>query len=486
MATKNSASDAKRLIDIALAAELFHDSNGRTYATYRANPQYQETWALQSSEFKAHLHRIFYTDTDRTPADGIVQQALCTLQGKALHDGPERNVHVRLAEHEGSIWYDLCTPDWQIAHITTDAIQLCKYDECPVRFRRPKGALPLVLPQKPAPGEPYPLFELWGFMNIGTSDNWVMMMSWLLACLHPTGPYPILVVQGPAGSTKSCTMRYLRALVDPNVAPLRSPFRSDQELMIAACNSRVVAIDNLSSLTVAQSDALCRLATGGGFSSRELYTDGNEFILEASRPVILGGIDDFATRDDLLDRALLVTLPPMNDRERRTEGALDEQFMGMAGRCFWHLLWATQDALLHRYSAHSHGLPRMADFASWIIGAEDRMPWETGGFLVAYDHNRGAAREMGLSSVSIARPLLEYAKAQLSFSMPAEDLLNQLNATADFALRRRNDWPASPLQLGNQIRRASQALKELGCTIQFRRASGRRLITCRYSPTTAA
>lgn len=472
--------DSKRLVDIGAAAELFHDPSGRTYVTYRADAQYQETWSLKSSQFRAHLSRLFYIATDRTPTDGDVTRALLTLEGKALHDGPEHPVNVRLAHHDGVIYYDLCTPDWKVMRIAPNGLQLCEYDECPVRFRRPKGAKPLVLPQAPPPSASFPLYDLWGFLNIGTRDNWVMMMSWLLACMHPTGPYPILVVQGPAGSTKSCTMRYLRLLVDPNTAPVRGPFRSDQELMISAANSRVVAIDNLSSLTTAQSDSLCRLATGGGFSSRELYTDGEEFLLAASRPVILGGIDDFVTRDDLLDRALLVTLPSMTDRNRRTEDSLDAQFAGMSGRCLWHLFWAVQDALIHRDQAYAHGLPRMADFASWILGAEDRMPWDTGEFLSAYGNNRQFAREMGLASVSITRPLVAFAKQAIQFEMTAEDLLSQLNFIAEHAVRRHVDWPVSPLQLGNQIRRASGALKEMGCNIRFRRSAGARLITCRY------
>ena len=43
--------------------------------------------------------------------------------------------------------------------------------------------------------------------------------------------------------------------------------------MIAATSSWVLAYDNLSGLAPAMSDALCRMATGGGLSVRELYTN---------------------------------------------------------------------------------------------------------------------------------------------------------------------------------------------------------------------
>ena len=61
--------------------------------------------------------------------------------------------------------------------------------------------------------------------------------------------------------------------------------------MIAATNGWVVALDNLSHLSTWLSDALCRLATGGGFSTRELYTHDEEKLFDAQRPVILNGIE---------------------------------------------------------------------------------------------------------------------------------------------------------------------------------------------------
>ena len=56
------------------------------------------------------------------------------------------------------------------------------------------------------------------------------------------------------------------------------------------------------------SDALCRLATGGGHSARTLYTDLEEISLAVKRPVILNGIEDVATRPDLAERALQIEL----------------------------------------------------------------------------------------------------------------------------------------------------------------------------------
>jgi hypothetical protein len=70
----------------------------------------------------------------------------------------------------------------------------------------------------------------------------------------------------------------LKALVDPNVAPVRALPREERELMIAANNSYLLAFDNLSGLPAWLSDGLCRLASGGSFAVRQLYTDDEEVL----------------------------------------------------------------------------------------------------------------------------------------------------------------------------------------------------------------
>ena len=43
-------------------------------------------------------------------------------------------------------------------------------------------------------------------------------------------------------------------------------------------------------LTVELSDNLSVLATGGGFAVRQLYTNADEHLFQASRPIVLNGI----------------------------------------------------------------------------------------------------------------------------------------------------------------------------------------------------
>ena len=141
------------------------------------------------------------------------------------------------------------------------------------------------------------------FLNLASDDDFNLAVAWLLAALRPTGPYPVLVLTGEQGSAKSTCARMLRALVDPHEAALRAPPRNEHELFIAARNAHVLAFDNLSTVLAWLSDALCRLSTGAGFAARKLYTDDEESVISAERPVLLNSIDAVVTRGDLADRA---------------------------------------------------------------------------------------------------------------------------------------------------------------------------------------
>ena len=94
----------------------------------------------------------------------------------------------------------------------------------------------------------------------------------------------------------------------------------------AATNSHVLTFDNVSGLPSWISDTLCRLATGGGFAVRQLYTDQDEVIFDATRPVILNGIEDIVTRPDLADRGVFLRLKPIPEESRRTEDELWQAF----------------------------------------------------------------------------------------------------------------------------------------------------------------
>ncbi len=88
----------------------------------------------------------------------------------------------------------------------------------------------------------------------------------------------------------------------------------------------MLAYDNLPSVPSWLSDALCRLATGGGFATRMLHTDKDEMIFEASRPIILNGIPLLTDRADLADRAVTIHLAAIPEELRQPEDEIGTLF----------------------------------------------------------------------------------------------------------------------------------------------------------------
>ena len=159
----------------------------------------------------------------------------------------------------------------------------------PVRYVRPRGLLPV--PRSVAGGC---IDDLRPLVNVEDDAQFRLLVAWLVAAQRGRGPFPILCVQGEHGSAKSTCSRFVRHLVDPKKPILRSLPKDERDLAVAARASHALAFDNLSGLPTWLSDALCRVATGGGFATRSLYTNDEETIFDFVRPLILNGIDDVA------------------------------------------------------------------------------------------------------------------------------------------------------------------------------------------------
>lgn len=254
-------------------------------------------------------------------------------------------------------------------------------DNPSVRFRRAAGMKPLPIPVAGGSVE-----MLHPFLNLKSDADFVLVITWMLAVLRDRGPYPVIVLSGEQGSAKSTFCAILRSLLDPNTAPLRALPRDDRDLFIAASNAHVIAFDNLSGLPAWISDTLCRLAAGGGFAVRQLYTDEDEVLFDAARPIILNGIEDIVTRPDLADRAILLTLEPIPEKRRRPEKELWAAFEVDRPRILGALLDAVAEGLKRLPETRLERLPRMADFALWATACETVL-WRAGTFWEAYRGN---------------------------------------------------------------------------------------------------
>jgi hypothetical protein len=456
------------LAEPALAG-LFHTSTGTAFADIAVNG-HRQTWPIRGSRFRAWLRRCHYEETGTALDAGVIRSTLDLLEARALFDAPERAVFVRIAEQGGCIYLDLADEQWRAVEIGPDGWRVT--GSPPVRFRRPTGMLPIRAPERGGSVE-----ALSPYINLQSRNDFVLIVAWLLATFRFGGPYPLLAISGEQGSAKTVISKLLRCLVDPNTAPVRALAREERDLMIAANNGHLLAFDNLSGLPAWMSDALCRLASGGSFAVRQLYTDDEEALFQAARPILLNGIEDVISRPDLADRAIFLTLPPICDAHRRPEAELWREFEIARPR----ILGALLDAAAHGLGSLSdfgrrERLPRMADFVLWATACETAL-WPAGTFARAYEENRRAAIESMIDADPVASCVREIVAKRKTWIGTAAELLSfGLGYPSDrFSWR---SWPKNPRSLAGRLRRAQTPLRSLGIEILFSREgkAGTRII----------
>lgn len=450
------------LIELASGAEFFHTSDGEAYASVEIDG-HLETWSLKSRGFRDWLVRRFYKAESKSPSSQGLQDALGVLYGWARFDGETRAVHTRVASHEGAIYVDLASDAWRVVRITAEGWSVIESADAPVRFRRPRGMLPL-----PEPKRGGALNDLRRFVNVKDDADWTLLLGCLVASLRPNLPTPLLALYGAQGSAKSTAARILSSLIDPAKATLRSEPRNERDLMIAARNRWWLTFDNLSHVSNSLSDSLCRLATGGGLSTRELYTDDEETLFEALRPVIINGIEDIATRGDLLSRAVVIYLPSIEAKARKKEVDLWREFELARPPICGALFDAVSTALRNVEAVKIDDLPRMADFAAWAVAAEPAFGVPAGTFVEAYRVNRATANTTVLEDSPLSEAVMKLLDAQPKpfWTGKASELLEELKSHVGEQTLRDKAWPKAANALTNKLRRLEPSLRAVGVDIR--------------------
>jgi hypothetical protein len=445
---------------------LFHDEEGEAYAHLMVG-NHKETWPLNSKAFKNHLAGLFHKKNLNIPNAQIIKDTIDVLHAEALFESPTYSVFTRMADYLQNIYLFLANERWEVVEIDSSGWRVLS--SSPVFFRKPKGMMHL-----PKPSTEGSINDLRGFLSIIDENDWILLISWLLAAVSPQGPYPILILNGEQGSAKSTISRLLRELVDPSFAPLRSLPKSERDLIIAAKNNWCLAFDNISRIPDWLSDAFCRLSTGGGLSTRELYTDSEEAIFNVTRPIILNGIDDLATRGDLVDRSIIINLPRINGNSRKLERDIKREFEADKPKILGALLNLLSGILAAKDLFKCNSYSRMADFEHWIcaaeIGAECKNErfWKPGTFSSAYNQNRERASINCLDAEPLAgliEILLDRFPPELKGS--ATDLLTYFKRMADVYQMNKPIVPNAPNWLVNKLKRIAPNLREAGIEIEF-------------------
>jgi hypothetical protein len=465
--------EQRRLVDLFVdeaegGQTLFHTPDGDCYADLTIEGV-RQTWPIRSKKFRAEYVRYLRRQSERladasAPLAALVgavslratkvNAAIDDFELRAVSSSVEREVHVRVARDGDHLYIDLCDAQWRAVRVTSSGWTVV--ENPPVRFRRTPDTRPLPFPER---GES--INTLRPFLSNLSEDDFIVVIAFLLAALQPNGPYPILMIHGEQGWAKTGLLRILRALTDPNkvmTAPLPA---SSRDLYVAARNSHIQAFENVSRLSDAISDSLCRLATGGGMRTRALWTNSDEMTFAGARPIMAEGIANFVTRPDLLDRSLILALesPPDRMTERQLWAEFDRRKAGIFG-ALCDMLAAGVRRLPE---THLSNLPRMADFATWCAACGHDA------FEAAYAHNRQDAVDTVLEHDLLAQSLKALVAAEGAWRGTCQELLDRIDNAARIT---------DPRALSERLRRLAQPLRSQGISISHepRKAKRREIV----------
>ncbi len=138
----DSGSAADRLIGLVLETgiEFFHDPDQHGWASVRVDGHF-ENHPIRSRSFQLFLLRTYYRETGQSPGAQAIRAILDLLEAKALFDGEESPIHLRVAHHRGKLYLDLCDRAWRAVEIDAQGWRIvdCKRRRENPSLKRPDG-----------------------------------------------------------------------------------------------------------------------------------------------------------------------------------------------------------------------------------------------------------------------------------------------------------------------------------------------------------
>jgi hypothetical protein len=459
-------------LEVCDDAQIWRTADGETFATIVVE-NHREHHAVYGRDFRDWvLSRVAatYAQNGRpaTAGDNAMKGVRSSLDARAYVDQVRYPAPLRVAKFEDEcIFIDTGWPDWQAIEVSPDGWAIVPASPTPIIRSRRTGAMVM-----PATSPDFSLFRM--LLRDLPEAEFVLFLSWCLMALWPDGPYPIMLITGEHGTGKSTKLRVAQRLIDPVTDDLLAPAKDDRDLAADAKQHRVLAFDNVSTLTAELADSICRLSTGSQLGGRALFTDNDSASFAACRPVMLNGIPNLATRGDFADRSLVIKL------SARSTWLSEGEFWAKADEALPGALAGLLDALvlgLQEFSLTKTPNVRMADFAKLIVAAEPRLPWRRGAFLEAYAGNRSNINAVAVEADEVATRLLAFIEQHGNWSGLVKELYDELSREISPEQRRTIRWPGSARWFSDAVTRAAPALRVMGIDVATRHTNRGTVLT---------
>ena len=442
------------LIDFAKTdSVLFCDNQENEYAEIKLNG-HTEIYRIDSPKYKGWLRKKYYYQNKSAPSKVSLDTAVSTIKAIASFEGGKRDVYLRVAQVDNSMYIDLCNDSWQVIKVDIKGWRVL--DKSPVCFTRTGNMRPL-----PIPVEDGDISLLLKHLNIYERDL-PLAVGWLLMSLQAgPGAYPVMILNGSAGTGKTTASRMFRELVDPNQVDVLSKPQL-QDMRVIGVTNHMLAFDNLSGISPQFSDAICKIATGDHQAVRVLNTTNDEMTISIKKPCLMNGIDEIAKRGDLVSRS--IKLPLSKIKTRKTEKKVWDDFYQDAPSIFGALL----DGLVESTRSMPHtiidDMSRMADFCRMATAASGAYGWDKDKFMNVYKENIKDIHVNSLESSTFASGIVNMFEKEERFHGRALELLKRIE-DRDYVsekVTRSQRWPTTAIGVINLLDRLQESLEIVG------------------------
>lgn len=477
--------------------EMYRDATDIAYARFEADDGHCELHPLTSTSMRDYLRRLALAEFDKT----VVRNDVINSVRDQLHaiEAPIINPRRRIAERDGSFYYDMAGDQWTAIGITPTLWEPC-YDPPPLFTRSHLQAEQVQPDRKSTTADITLLTNLLGIPGAGQE---LLTLVWLITTFIPAIKRPILYLYGEKGSGKTLLAKTLLELSDPTVTDptqhevkvLGQPSNRDAAVTQLA-NRHAVAYDNLYSIPPWLANLVSTRTTGSAEDKKRLYTNAESYLMTLTGPIILNGIHRHGLAyTDLQDRIMAIRLEP---RAYTSETQYWERFTEIRPKVLGAIFTALSRAMKELPDVRRAHTPvsRFVDFELWGRAVTEALD-EAGigctqdGFLRAYAANVQHVRYHVLEGHPIAQCLMYLRDQSMKkvWKGTPDQLLHLLNAVAPRCNvdTTQKSWPKSSQWLTRRLEDIRSNLEEVSISYSERKErtpsskTPKRIITLTFS-----
>lgn len=401
--------------------ELFCDNANKSYASVMINGHIQ-VLPIESGEFNLYLNHLYYSQFKKAINKDNLQQVTNILQAETRFGNVKKiPLSNRVAKRNNSFWYDLTNDKWQTVEITADGWNIV--DNPPILFNRYRHQSEQILPIRN--GDVNKIFDYLNIKNYHT-----LFLCWLISCFVPDIPHAMIIIYGEKGSAKSTACSLLKQLIDPSVLDTLTIPKDMRSLIVNLQQHWFLPFDNVSYINEEVSDTLCRAITGGGIQQRKLNTNAEDCIFTFKRCLAINGINNVATRSDLLDRAILIELSRIEDKDRRELSEVQDSFKADLPCILGGIFDVLSKAMTIYPTIKLEKLSRLADLTRWGYAIGEALGGKGQTFIDEYNSNIKIQNDEALNNDAVATLMIAFMKDKEEWEGQSTDFYNKMIALA--------------------------------------------------------